>query len=139
MPRTRSSVVATQGDFVQKSSVIRTSYASLNGAGVTIGVLSDSFNCLAQYEASGSGVPASGYNGYAPYGFTATYTNDQQPSTGQAASTSALPAGVNVLEEADCMNYGAPEQTPFADEGRAILQIVHAIAPGASLTFYTAV
>jgi hypothetical protein len=139
MPRTRSSVVATQGDFVQKSSVVRTNYPALNGAGITVGVLSDSFNCLAQYEASGSGVPASGYNGYAPYGFTATYTNDQQPSTGQAASTSALPAGVNVLEDADCMQYGAPEQTPFADEGRAILQIVHAVAPGASLAFYTAV
>ncbi len=139
MPRTRSSVVATQGDFAQKSSVVRTSYPSLNGAGVTVGVLSDSFNCLAQYEASNSGVPASGYNGYAPFGFTATYTTDQQPSTGQAAATSALPAGVNLLAEADCLHYGAPEQTPFADEGRAILQIVHAVAPGASLAFHTAV
>ncbi len=49
MPRTRSSIVATQGDFAQQSSAIRASYPSLTGAGVTVGVLSDSFNCFAQY------------------------------------------------------------------------------------------
>jgi subtilisin family serine protease len=139
MPRRRSSIVATQGDFAQQSATIRSTYPSLTGSGVTVGVLSDSFNCLATYEKAGSGVPASGYNGYAPFGFTATYSDDQVPSTAQAASTSALPAGVNVLEEGPCMDYGAPYQPPFADEGRAILQIIHAIAPGASLAFYTAV
>jgi hypothetical protein len=136
MPRTRSSVVATQGDFAQETSVIRTTYPSLTGTGVTVGVLSDSFNCFAQYAGK---ISASGYNGYAPFGFTATYADDQQPSTGDAASTSALPAGVNVVEEATCLNYGAPEQLPFTDEGRAILQIIHAVAPGAGLAFYTAV
>ncbi|HWW81149.1 MAG TPA: S8 family serine peptidase, partial [Steroidobacteraceae bacterium] len=137
MPRTRSSVVATQGDFAQKSSVMRANYPGLTGTGVTVGVLSDSFNCFAQY--AGSSVPASGFNGYAPFGFTATYSDDQQPSSGEAASTSALPSGVSVVKEASCMNYGAPEQLPFTDEGRAILQIIHAIAPGAGLSFYTAV
>jgi Subtilase family len=139
MPRTRSSVVATQGDFAQMSSTLRTTYPGLTGSGVTIGVLSDSFNCFATYGASGSGVPASGYNGYAPFGFTATYADDQTPTTGQAASTAALPGNVTVLAEASCLNYGAPYQLPFTDEGRAILQIIHAVAPGASLAFYTAV
>ena len=139
MPRKRSSIVATQGDFAQQSSTVRTTYPSLTGTGVMVGVLSDSFNCLATYEQAGSGVPASGYNGYAPFGFTATYTTDQQATSGQAASTSALPAGVNVIEEGPCMQYGAPYQPPFGDEGRAILQIIHAIAPGAGLAFYTAV
>ena len=136
MPRTRSSIVATQGDFVQKSAVMRGAFPSLTGTGITVGVISDSFNCFAQYAGK---VPASGSNGYAPFGYTATYSDDQTPSSGQAASTSALPSGVNVVEEASCLDYGQPEQLPFTDEGRAILQIVHAIAPGASLSFYTAV
>ena len=137
MPRTRSSVVATQGDFAQQTSVVRSTYPGLTGSGVTVGVLSDSFNCFAQY--AGSSVPVSGFQGYAPFGFTATYADDQQPSSGQATSTAALPAGVNVVEEATCMDYGQPEQLPFTDEGRAILQIIHAVAPDAGLAFYTAV
>jgi hypothetical protein len=139
MPRKRSSIVATQGDFAQQSAAVRIAYPTLTGSGVTVGVLSDSFNCLDTYEKAGSGVPASGYNGYAPFGFTATYATDQQPSSGQVASTSALPAGVNVIAEGPCLQYGAPYQPPFGDEGRAILQIIHAIAPGAGLAFYTAV
>jgi subtilisin family serine protease len=137
MPRTRSSIVATQGDFAQQSNTVRTAYPALTGSGVTVGVLSDSFNCFAQY--AGSTVPASGFNGYAPFGFTATYANDETPSSGGATSTAALPSGVNVLEEASCLNYGQPYTLPFTDEGRSILQIVHAIAPGAGLAFYTAV
>jgi len=134
MPRTAVSAqtgpVSTQGDFVQGSAALRTTYPTLTGAGVTVGVLSDSFDCYSAYEASGSGVPASGYEGYAYNGFTADYATD--------VSTGALPTGVLVLEEASCLDYGAPEESPFGDEGRAMLQIVHAVAPGASLAFYTA-
>jgi hypothetical protein len=130
MPRARSGPVATQGDYVQGSSAVRSNFPTLLGSGVTVGVLSDSFDCYAVYAAPGSGVPASGYSGYAYNGFTADYATDESPD--------ALPSGVNVVEEADCMNYGAPSQTPFSDEGRAMLQIVHAVAPGAGLAFYTA-
>jgi hypothetical protein len=132
MPRTAASTgpVSTQGDFVQGSLALRTLYPTLTGTGVTVGVLSDSFDCYSAYEASGSGVPASGYEGYAYNGFTADYAMD--------VSTEALPAGVNVLAEPSCLDYGAPEQPPFSDEGRAMLQIVHAVAPDAGLAFYTA-
>ena len=128
MPRKRSGPVAVQGDYVQQSSLIRSTYPSLTGAGVTVGVLSDSFDCFATYEQPGSGVPASGGDGYAPYGFTATYADDE--------ASGALPSGVTYTDP-DCLQYGQPLEPPFSDEGRAILQIVHAIAPGAGLMFYT--
>jgi subtilisin family serine protease len=129
LSRTRTGVVSSQGDFVQRSAAVRSS-DSLTGSGVTVGVLSDSFDCYSAYAAAGSGVPASGYAGYAFNGFLATAATDK--------STGDLPATVSVLEEADCLNYGAPTFLPFGDEGRAMLQIVHDVAPGASLAFYTA-
>lgn len=129
MSRTRAGAVTSQGDFVQQSAALRAA-DSLTGSGVTVGVLSDSYDCYAVYAASGSGVPASGYAGYAYNGFTATAADD--------VSSGDLPSGVNVLEEADCLSYGAPVFTPFGDEGRAMLQIVHDVAPSAGLAFYTA-
>jgi hypothetical protein len=132
MPHTRAGAVTSQGDFVQHSDVVR-SANSLTGAGVTVGVLSDSFDCYSVYAANG--VAAAGTAGYANNGFTATAATD--------VSTGDLPSNVNVLEEAEagnggCMNYNPPTQLPFTDEGRAMLQIVHDVAPGASLAFYTA-
>jgi hypothetical protein len=130
MPRARTGAASSQGDYAQRSDVVRTDNPTLTGAGITVGVLSDSFNCYAVYAEPGSGVPVSGNEGYAYNGFTADYTAD--------VSTGDLPSNVNVLEEADCLNYGAPTQLPFGDEGRAMLQVVHDVAPGASLVFYTA-
>ena len=130
MSRTRTGAVTSQGDFVQRSDVVRTQYPSLTGTGVTVGVLSDSFNCYAVYAEPNSGVPASGNAGYAYNGFTADYATD--------ISTGDLPANVDVIEEPNCLDgYGAPTQLPFSDEGRAMLQIVHDVAPGANLAFRT--
>ncbi|HWJ35951.1 MAG TPA: S8 family serine peptidase [Steroidobacteraceae bacterium] len=128
MPRARSGAVTSQGDYAQRSDVIRSTYTTLTGTGVTVGVLSDSYNCYAVYAADG--VSALGTAGYASNGFLATAATD--------VSTSDLPSSVNVLKDATCMNYGSPTYLPFADEGRAMLQIVHDVAPGASLAFYTA-
>jgi hypothetical protein len=132
IPHTRSGAVTSQGDFVQHSDVVR-SANSLTGAGVTVGVLSDSYDCYAVYAANN--VPAAGSAGYANNGFPATAATD--------ISTGDLPSTVKVLEEAEagqggCMNYGSPTNLPFGDEGRAMLQIVHDVAPGAGLAFYTA-
>jgi hypothetical protein len=136
-------VVATQGDFAQDSATLRADLSGLNGSGITVGVLSVSYNCYAVYAADAGttvgGVPdppASGTRGYAPNGFTADAAMD--------VSTGALPAGVNVVAEAGgggpgCVTqFGYPVQLPFTDEGRAMLQIVHAVAPSAGLAFYTA-
>lgn len=129
LSRTRAGAVISQGDFVTHSAALRAS-DSLTGAGVTVGVLSDSYDCYGTYAAPGSGVPVSGFAGYAFNGFTATAATD--------VSTGDIPSGVSVLEEADCLNYGAPLFPPLGDEGRAMLQIVHDVAPGAGLAFYTA-
>ena len=133
-------VVATQGDFAQGTAALRASESVLDGSGITVGVLSDSYNCYAVYAANGLPPTETNGTGYAQNGFTADAQSD--------VSTGALPANVNVLEEVggtyptagsqDCMNYGAPLELPFADEGRAMIQIVHAVAPGAGLAFYTA-
>jgi len=98
---------------------------------VTVGILSDSFNCYGVYDQPGSGVPATGNAGYAPNGFA---TDD----AAYDESNGYLPTTVNVLKEASCTQYGQPLLLPFADEGRAMLQIVHDVAPGAALAFYSA-
>jgi hypothetical protein len=133
MPRARTGAITSQGDFAQGSAQLRSSQSTLRGAGVTVGVLSDSYNCYAVYGAPASGVPASGHNGYAQNGFTNTASQDQL--------TGDLPASVNVLEEADCLNYtgsGPFQELPFGDEGRAMLQTIYDVAPGSKLAFYTA-
>jgi hypothetical protein len=127
LSRTRAAPVTSEGDFAQGSAALRAAHSSITGSGVTVGVLSDSFNCYAYYGTNG--FPALGLQGYAQNGFTATATQDE--------ADGALPTTVNVVQEADCGNYGAPLQLPFTDEGRAMLQIVHDVAPGAGLAFYT--
>jgi subtilisin family serine protease len=129
MPHSGAGAVSSQGDYAQGSDSLRLAYPTLTGAGVMVGVLSDSYDCYAVYAEPDSGVPASGYSGYAFNGKTADAQTD--------VATGALPAGVDVLAEAQCLQYGAPYYPPFTDEGRAMMQIVHDVAPGASLAFYT--
>ena len=95
-PITNVGSVDSQGDKAQRSDLARATYG-VNGAGVTVGALSDSYNNLG----------------------------------GEAADIASgdLPSGVIVLE--DIPGGGS-------DEGRAILQIVADVAPGAKLAFNTA-
>ena len=72
---------------------------SVNGSGIKVGVLSDSFNDL-------GGAAADEADG-------------------------ALPSAANVQVLKDLPSGGT-------DEGRAMMEIIHDIAPGASLAFYTA-
>jgi Subtilase family len=132
MPRTRAAAgpVALQGDFVQGSYALRSQYPGLTGKGLTVGVMSDSFNCYGYYASNGYSKTGNGYNGYATNGFSPTYADD--------VASGALPAGVNVLEDTSCADYGGPQLPPYSDEGRAMTQIVYAVAPGAQLDFRTA-
>jgi len=131
MPRRRATgPLALQGDFVQGSYSVRSQYPSLTGKGLTIGVMSDSFNCFAYYASNGYSKLGNGYNGYATNGFSPTYADD--------VASGALPSGVNILEDASCADFGGPQLPPFSDEGRAMTQIVYAVAPGAKLAYRTA-
>ncbi len=97
----RAGSVTSQGDAAMKADVARNSFG-IDGTGVTVGVLSDSFNCTNK-----------------PIGGATTDINSGDLAT------------VNVLQEiSSCA--GA------TDEGRAMLQIVHDVAPGASLAFASA-
>jgi class 3 adenylate cyclase len=96
---TNASIGSEGANAVQVQQALSATGLGVNGAGIKVGVLSDSFNNLggaAADEASG-----------------------------------ALPAAANVQVLKDLSSGGT-------DEGRAMMQIVHDIAPGASLAFYTA-
>ena len=96
---TNVGIVTSQGDKVMRADVARGLYG-VDGTGVLVGVLSDSYNC--QFGAAGD------------------------------MATGDLPPTVMVVQESPCSS-GAN-----TDEGRAMLQIVHDVAPGASLAFATA-
>lgn len=132
MSHRRSGAAMTQGDFAQHSDVVRSANA-LTGAGVTVGVLSDSFDCYSVYAANH--VAAAGAVGYASNGFLATAADDV--TSGDLPATVTL-AAANSPGDPDCMASIPPGHLPLTDEGRAMLQIVHDIAPGAGLAFYAA-
>ena len=137
MWRAHAGAVTSQGDYVQGSAAARTA-SGTDGTGITVGILSDSYDCYSLYAQPGSGVPASGNQGYAPNGFTATAADD--------IASGDLPAAgnINILEEAGSgtdlgtCGYSADYFLPNGDEGRAMMQIVHDVAPGAKLAFHTA-
>jgi hypothetical protein len=115
MSRTHAGAVTSQGDLVQGSAALRGANPTLMGTGITVGILSDSYDCYAVYATPGSGVPASGDAGYASNGFTADAATDM--------TTGDLPASgsINILEEPGaatkntCMDYGVPYLLPYGD------------------------
>ena len=106
----RGGLTTTQGDHSMRSDVARSRFG-VDGTGVRVGVLSDSFDC-------------------APGPFA---TGQSFTRAGQDAVNGDLPLGVRVL--ADLHTVPDSECT---DEGRAMMQILHDVAPGASLSFNTA-
>ncbi|GAB3524740.1 hypothetical protein GCM10027442_53120 [Emticicia fontis] len=103
-PLTRSGNVLSQGDAAQRSDIAR-NLTGLNGAGVKVGIMSDSYNLL--------GGAAAGVNA------------GELPGTG---NPNGYTTPVTVLSES----------TIGADEGRAMAEIVHDVAPGAQLYYYSA-
>ncbi|MBH8554939.1 S8 family serine peptidase [Nostocaceae cyanobacterium CENA357] len=96
--------VTTQGDQILKADIARQLFG-LDGKGIKVGIISDSFNSLSGLSEN---VKSGDLPGKAnPFGY-------QQP--------------VTILADTD---------EPLLDEGRALGQIVHDIAPGAELFFHT--
>ena len=98
-PVTHVGLVDSEGDSAMKSDQVRDT-VGVDGTGITVGVLSNSFDNLGG-------------------------------AVGDIASGDLPPEGVNVLLD-------DPEIEDGIDEGRAMLQIVHDVAPGAALAFHTA-
>ncbi|WP_117882676.1 S8 family serine peptidase [Aureibaculum luteum] len=114
-------IVTSQGDEAQKTNLVRDSYrvirngkvAAVDGTGIKIGVLSDSYNTQPFIGKSKAEVDVE--NGDLP----------------GLLNPNGYLSEVEVLKE-----------FPFGDgfdEGRAMLQIIHDVAPGAELAFHTGV
>ena len=139
LSRTHSGAITTQGDVAQGSAALRSANPGLSGTGISVGILSDSYDCYAVYAQPGSGVSAGGNAGYASNGFTADASTDIGSGDLPAAGSIDVLEEAGAVKNATCMDFGAPYLLPYGDEGRAMMQIVHDVAPGASLTFHTAV
>jgi subtilisin family serine protease len=107
---TRAGSVTSQGDRSLRANRARAE-SGVNGRGIRVGVLSDSYDC------------AEG-----PFESGAPFTR-----AAQDIARNDLPRDVLVLK--DMSSTPDPECT---DEGRAMMQIIHDVAPGASQAFYTA-
>ena len=106
----RSHTAVTQGDRSLRADRARRE-TGVTGRGVRVGVMSDSYNC-------------------APGAFA-----DGAPFTRAAGDIASgdLPHDVLLLKDLDTF-----PSADCTDEGRAMMQIVHDVAPGAPLAFYTA-
>ncbi len=105
-PKTSAGTVTSQADNVLEGDRVRALPGGYNGAGVKIGVLSDS------YDKSSLVTRAS-----------ASISSGNLPS-----------GGVQVLQDYN----SSGTSSAVADEGRAMLELIYDIAPGASLGFATA-
>jgi subtilisin family serine protease len=95
---------------------------SLDGDGVTVGVLSDSFDSAIEAASGG------------PVATDAQEDEETRDLPGPENDCVDQGNSVDVLEEIDL----EPEDEAPIDEGRAMLQIVHDVAPEADLAFHSA-
>lgn len=110
MAMTRAGLVTTQGDRSMRTDTVRQRFG-VNGRGVKVGVMSDSYDCAPGAFAEG-----------APFTRAA-----------EDIANNDLPRNVTILKD-----LSTTLSDDCADEGRAIMQLIHDVAPGASLAFYTA-
>jgi len=108
IPKTSAGLVTSEGDAAMKTDDVKTELG-LDGSGIKVGVLSDSFDCNPSAFTNAADDILSG----------------DLPSVG----------GITVLSDiAGCFGSAIGG----SDEGRAMMQIVHDVAPGAQLAFHSA-
>jgi subtilisin family serine protease len=106
----RAGLVTTQGDRALRADGARKRF-DVDGTGVRVGVLSDSFDC-----ATGP-----------------VFAGQMFTRAADDVASNDLPVDIHVLEDLSA----TPSDACF-DEGRAMMQIIHDLAPGAALSFHTA-
>jgi hypothetical protein len=114
--------VVSEGVTQLHAAEARSKYG-VDGAGVTVGVLSDSYNQATQ-SADESGP-------------VATHAAEDVASGDLPGPTNPC-AGEKTPVKVISDDFKGAEEAPATDEGRAMAQIVHDVAPGASLAFATA-
>jgi hypothetical protein len=111
----RQGFTISQGDKKMYAAAARTHF-QVDGTGVKVGVLSNSYNCFA----------------------LAGPFLDNDSGAASSVASGDLPADVQVLAD---LTGASNCVTSFAgivqDEGRAMLEVVHDLAPGAALAFHT--
>lgn len=110
MAKTQIGLTTTQGDHSQRSDLARQRF-HVDGRGVRVGVMSDSYNC--SEGALVAGEP-----------FT---------TAPQDKASHDLPRDILVLKD-----LSPTPSTDCSDEGRGMMQLIHDVAPSSSLAFYTA-
>lgn len=110
MAKTQIGLTTTQGDHSQRSDLARQRF-HVDGRGVRVGVMSDSYNC--SEGALVAGEP-----------FT---------TAPQDKASHDLPRDILVLKD-----LSPTPSTDCSDEGRGMMQLIHDVAPASSLAFYTA-
>ena len=104
LPYLSAGSVTSEGDKAIYANLVRIN-DGVDGTGIKIGVISDSFNCLGNAS--------------------------HDIASGDLPNATGMLQIVNDLNATECIEYGG------TDEGRAMLQIVHDVAPGAQLFFRT--
>jgi hypothetical protein len=122
-----SGVEVSEGDAQLRANEVREPPFSVNGSGVTVGILSDSFDTATK--------SANGAQLIATKAAKDVETGDLPGEAGEGNTCVGQAGPANVLEDYEPSNADEPEP---ADEGRGMAQIVHDLAPGAGLAFSTA-
>ncbi len=114
-----SGSIVSEGDTQLRAKAAREANPGVNGGGVTVGILSDSFNQASKDEEGN------------PIATTAAddVKSADLPGTGNECPGQATPVAVLKTEA---------NSSEASDEGRAMAQIVHDLAPRANLKFASA-